>query len=381
MSILESRFYTPALRWKKGEMEALGSLDEASKERLLPHLIFPPLKARDLEEQRPLSRDEYGLIQIGRLQRFWGAGPCLIDFRFLEFEPSDKGSDAARINEFLVNSRKFGCRLIPILDARVDSYRAGALGAHIRNAHLNAAIRLSLDDLQNDNFQAMLDILVASTQASIGDCILILDFGDAVLSSVPAFAEFTGEWLIKLRQFGMWGRVIVEASSYPRMNPANPNSETPVPRNEWNSWCQLAESDRDIFNSASFGDFGADHGEIDFDGGGRTITHLRYTTEREWIVGRGGSPTASHDGTIHTVAARLMASGGFMGADYSAGDEFIAACAAREAIGNGSTWRWANMVHHMTLTASRVGELVGSPFETPKRAPIAKQLPLLLPQR
>jgi hypothetical protein len=35
---IEDKHYTPALRWKKGEMEALGQLDEASKNRLLPHV-------------------------------------------------------------------------------------------------------------------------------------------------------------------------------------------------------------------------------------------------------------------------------------------------------------------------------------------------------
>ncbi len=77
MYAIENKSYTTALRWKKGEMEALGSLDEPTKEGMLPHIIIPPLSVRDIESRRTLSRDEFSLIQIGRLQKFWAGRPCL----------------------------------------------------------------------------------------------------------------------------------------------------------------------------------------------------------------------------------------------------------------------------------------------------------------
>lgn len=374
---IDNKFYTAALRWKKGEMEALRSLDDASKERLLPHIVFPPISARDIEKGRRLSREEYSLVQVGRLQTFWPGRPCLADFRFLQFDSDDRDSDATRISELLSATQEYDCKLIPVLNSHMDNYRMGAVAAHIRKSNCGAAIRIELSDLQSDKLKDMLNTLTASAHISASDSILIVDFADAIISDFTTFSKFTIEWLSKLRHFDRWKRIIVEASSYPTRNPAPPNGETVTPRNEWLSWRHLAQEDRSILGWASFGDFGADHGQIDFKGGGRTITHLRYATPENWIVGRGGEPTPGHDGTIHTVAKRIVRNDEFMGDDYSAGDEFIAQCAEHTSTGNGSTWRWANMVHHMTMATSSVGELIGLPFERPKRALLPKQLSFL----
>jgi hypothetical protein len=295
----------------------------------------------------------------------------------LQLDPDDKGSDAARISELLATSRTFGCKLIPVLDAQCDSYRMNALAAHIHNAISGGAIRISLNDLQNDKLGELLATLLASVRLKASDCVLVVDLSDATISDHAIFAKFISEWLSKLRHFGSWRRIIVEASSYPTKNPAAPNSESRTSRDEWLCWLNLAKSDPGILEWASFGDFGADHGQIAFGGGGRTVTHLRYATAKHWIVGRGGDPTSDHDGTIHTVAKRIVSTGEFMGEGFSAGDEFILACAEKSSPGNGSTWRWANMVHHMTLATAGVGDLIGSPIERPKRAVRAKQLSLL----
>ncbi len=276
-----------------------------------------------------------------------------------------------------MNSRKFGCNLIPVLDAHVDDYRKGAFSAHIHKSNSGGAIRITLGDLLNDSLKDMLSTLMASIGIAATDCILVVDLSDAAISDSTTFSKFVAEWLSKLHDLGRWKRMIVEASSYPTKNPAKPNSEKKTPRSEWLSWMQLVQHDRSILEWASFGDFGADHGQIDFDGAGRTVTHLRYATATDWIVGRGGDAIEGHDGTIHTVAKKILSAAEFMGEDYSAGDEFIARCADKDASGNGSTWRWANMVHHMTLVTSSVGELIGVPVERPKRSPRVKQLSLL----
>lgn len=379
MLTLRETLYTAALRWKKGEWEALGSLDEPSKDRLLPHLIFPPIESHDNEKRRVLSRDEFSKLQVGRLQKFWAGRACLADFRFLQFD-EDRGSDAARLSEFLSLSRNFGCKIIPVMDRHTDPYRLGAIAAHIRASKNGAAIRVGLADLQSD-LEGILGALPNGIQTAASDCILILDLGEATISDPKAFARFTGEWIGKLHQFGLWKRIVVEASSYPVKNPAQPNSETTVSRNEWSSWTELVAQDKSVLEWASFGDFGADHGHIDFGGGGRTVKHLRYTTADGWIIGRGGDATPKHNGTIHTVAQRISTSPQFMGEGYSAGDEFIIQCADRARTGNGSIWRWANMVHHMTLATAGVAELVGVPFERPQRVPLMKQMSLLSEDR
>jgi Beta protein len=260
--------------------------------------VFPPLRARDLEKKRTLSQDEFSAVQVGRLQRYWRDRPCLADLRFLKFPDNDR----ERSDELLSLSRRFGCKLIPVVDFRVDEPRMEVIAAHIRDSNCGGAIRIELSDL-DDALKERLDTLTTSLRLVASEVIVVVDLAEATIpDDVRAFSRFTAECV---------------------------------------------------------------------------LTHMRYATAGSWFVPRGGEPTKDHDGTIHTVASRIIDSGEFMGVNFSNGDEFIALCADHGATGNGSTWRRVNMVHHMTLATGDVANLIGRPFERSKRTPVARQLSLL----
>jgi hypothetical protein len=189
------------------------------------------------------------------------------------------------------------------------------------------------------------------------ECVLILDFSDADLSEVDAFAAFQAEWILRTQEFGLWRRVIVAATNYPEKNPAPENGQTKVARNEWLAWKQALSLNPRIGEVAMFGDFGADNAKIDFGGAGRALKHIRYATRDGWLVVRGGPLTPECDGSIQDVARRITLSGSFAGELFSAGDEFISACAAGlGGKGNPTTWRAANMNHHMTRVTQDIAD-------------------------
>jgi hypothetical protein len=143
-------------------------------------------------------------------------------------------------------------------------------------------------------------------------------------------------------------------------NPAAPNTSIRVSRSEWKIWKSLLDRDPGIRDIATFGDFGADNAKFVFDGGGAPITHLRYAIEEEWIVARGGPPTKIGDGTIRQVAKTILDSGAFAGADFSVGDEKIAAWAlGKSPLGGATEWRKANMLHHWTRVLTDTAALRG----------------------
>ena len=122
-----------------------------------------------------------------------------------------------------------------------------------------------------------------------------------------------------------------------------------------------------------FGDYGADNARISFgDSGFGAITHLRYATRDKWLVVRGGVPILDHDGSIHEVAKRILISGVFAGELFSWGDEFIEACANRLGMkGSPTTWRAANMNHHMTRVTQDVADFLEVRMPVPvRRVPI-----------
>jgi hypothetical protein len=365
--------YAPTLRWKKGEYEALAALDESLKDRLLPNIIMTPISSRDVETNRRLTRDEFASVQVGRLSRQWGRRPCLIDCRFVEFAPSVR-TDAKRLSAFLLAASKFGCGVIPVFDMQTNEYRLDAIREHWLQTNHGVALRLSLSDLGRGQLNTLVQERLLKLVVKPTDCFLLMDFSDAELSDRDDFGNFAYNWLLELRKIGTWRRIVFQATNYPERNPAPPNGLSRVERAEWKIWDWLFGRDPQVREIAMFGDFGADNAKMKFDGGGAPITHLRYATEKEWLIVRGGPPTKKGDGSIRQVAKTIVASGEFEGAGFSAGDECIAAWAAGTVLpGGAAEWRKANMGHHWTRVLVDIAALSGLRLQPKPRPPVSVQ--------
>jgi len=366
---LDGKFYSAALRAKAGEFIACLDLNDPSKERLLPDFILPPLAA---QENNALSIDGVIEVQVGKISAHWGARPCLLDLRFLRFDP-DRGVDASRISQLLTRARLLNCRVIPLIDLTTDFYRVAAVSAHVRIAKSGAALRVALSDLNNRELKQLIDTQLINLGVASNECLIVLDLSDADLSQPEEFAKFASDWLFKLHEFGMWPRIILQATNYPRINPALAKGQKSISRAEWLIWQRVLQLDHKISDFVMFGDFGADNAHMDFASGGLAITHLRYATETHWLVVRGEAKRE----TIRSVADRIVKSGVFSGELFSAGDEFIASRARGLAgVGNPMIWRSVNMNHHMTLVTENLGTLYGTPIPqaAQRRKPVQEEL-------
>jgi Beta protein len=352
--------YVPTARLKKGEYEALGEFPEDLKDRMLPNIIVPPMSARDIEANRKLSRSEFSPTHVGRILKYWGRRPCLVDCRFVEFIPS-RVSDAQRLLAFLTAGANFGCGFIPVVDLKTNEHRINAVRDYWLKTNHGLALRLSLSDIGRQKLETTVQNKLLKLVAKPTDCILLVDFSDADLSEEEEFANFVHDWLFRLQQVGNWRRIVVQATNYPvERNPASPNGSFTVCRTEWKIWESLCARESRVQEIAMFGDFGADNANFSFKGGGMPITHLRYALEKEWRIVRGGAPTKEGDGSIRHVSKRIVASDFFAGADFSAGDAQIAAWAAGGGLlGGASVWRKTNMSHHWTRTLVDLGALYG----------------------
>jgi hypothetical protein len=309
-------------------------------------------------ENSALSIDGAIEAQVTKISIHWGSRPCMLDFRFLKFD-ADSGVDASCISQLLAAARRSRCRVIPVVGLTTDYYRIAAVGAHCNIAKSGVALRVTLGDLSNMELGQLVDTQLTNLRVSSSDCLIALDLSDADLSEPDEFAKFVSDWLFKIHGFGKWQRIIVQATNYPKVNPAPPEGQHSVSRAEWLIWLRILQLDAQIRDFVMFGDFGADNAHIDFASGGRAITRLRYATDRSWLVARGQPKRDS----IRPVATRIVQSGLFSGELFSAGDEFIATRARGLAgVGNPMIWRSVNMNHHMTLVIADLGALYGTPF-------------------
>jgi hypothetical protein len=205
-----------------------------------------------------------------------------------------------------------------------------------------------------------------------------LDMADAELSEDQDFVQSVINAVLRLQELGQWRRIIIEATNYPEHNPAPDNGSILVRRREWINWRAMIQSDRSLAKVAMFGDYGADHAKMRFKGGSIPIHHLRYAAFDQWLVVRGGAPTAMGDGTIHQVASAIVESRAFAGETFSAGDEFIYDCALRRITGGTPTdWRKANMNHHITRVVADLASLYSLPI--PLRQTRRRSVQALLP--
>ena len=370
MYLINNAFYCAGLRGKAGEFIACLKLDGPNKDCLLPYFILP---SRTAKENESLSIDDVIALQISKIWDHWGSRPCLVDLRFLEFE-SDAGSDAARVSQLLTQARAVGSRVIPVVGLATNYYRVAAAGAHARNTKSGACLRVTFSELANAQLRQVIETQLSNLGVSSSDCLLVLDVAEADLSVTEDFANFAIDWLVRLRGFGTWPRIILLATNYPRgRNPAAPGGEERILRAEWLIWNRIFRIDPSVGDYVMFGDYGADNAEIDFTAGGRAITHLRYATATDWLIVRGEDDRD----TIRSVARRIVDSGSFSGETFSAGDEFIGTRATGLAgVGNPMIWRWVNMNHHMTLATADLGLLYGAPLAVPagRRQPVQEEL-------
>jgi hypothetical protein len=372
---LDGVSYSATLRGKAGEFLACRRLDTPNMDRLLPTFILPPLFAPGNNEQ---SVESAIATQIGKIFASWGSRPCLLDLSFLTFG-ANEGTDIGHLVHLLERARSEKCCVMPIIDLTSDFYRVAAIGAHNSMANSGTALRVMLGDLNNHELKQLIDTQVANLKSKPNDCVLVLDCSAADISDTDEFSKFANDWLHRLRELGMWSRIVFQATGYPWKNPAPDNGEKTVVRDEWSVWTRMLELDPHIKDFVMFGDFGADNADIDFGAVGRAITHLRYATSTDWLVVRGDKKRES----IRSVAARIVNSGSFSGELFSWGDEFIASRARGVGgVGNPMIWRAVNMNHHMTRLTVDLGRLYGIPISPSiqRRQPIQEELLASLPQ-
>ena len=92
---------------------------------------------------------------------------------------------------------------------------------------------------------------------------------------------------------------------------------------------------------------------------------LRYSGDEDWLVAKGEafSGRGGRGGeTVPPVAQMIASHAEFRGADFSAGDRWIAevATGTSSETGDPSRWRWAGTNHHITLVTRALSTLTES---------------------
>lgn len=345
--------YHPALRFKQGEYLALARIAPSMQRLIEPFLIVPPPKERDPETGRVPTLDEIGHLTGERIARHWPFHRAYLDTQYVAASLGDEG--LARLWR---TARGTNPRLVPVVPAselETPTYRNLLLGARPR-----AAIHLPFEQMDADTLRHGLRSLGCIAE----DCVIFLDFTGAVLDPELATDVVSGA-IAGLAEIAPWGRIVFQASNYPKSNPAEAGGQVEVPRHEWTLFHAAARESQIPVERLGYSDFAADCGHIAFKAGkgGRPIPHVRYTSSASTLVLR-APKEGSQDEGMRDVFRRLLSSGRFAGPGHSYADRRMwDAAEGRASTGNASTWREWNTAHHLTQVMRDLGRLAGISFE------------------
>lgn len=356
--------YHPTLRLKLGEYVAASRIAPDIQKHVRPRFVICPPKERDPEKGAPLTPDEIAHYSGERMGKYWPVRPAFVDAQFVAHTLGDSG-----LKTLFRIAQGRNPNLIPV--ATVADLFNPVYRDFLRSASPRLGVYLPYSEVEPDVLLEGLRAIGASPQ----DTVVFVDFTGTDLT--PSLAAETVAGIFDyLNESAPWARIVFQGSAFPAKNPADAGGDKLIPRDEWKTFLAALRECSVQREVISYGDFGADCGEMTFStkGGGRPIRHLRYTTPDNTLVVRGEKE--GRDGEVmKQVFQRILDSGHFAGQHFSYADDRIwRGAKGLDGSGNASMWREWNTAHHITRVVRDLGAMEGIKFSDSTVTQPSKQL-------
>ena len=357
--------YIPVLRWKKAERDALAGLDTKTRESITPlfELIMPAPK-RDKGDYNKILSDSKAVLQdnvlpstINELNKC-----CPMDSTaFVDVHLIDGELRATTLKQILDGSASAQATLIPVthiipvVSTDADMATRSVAVEYATSSDNGLCIRIDRYNLDDDNLAQVITDFVVRNKLDISKTDLLIDLG---IVSESDDASGVSAQLAKLPSIGNWRTLILSGGAFPRdLSEFEKHSHNQVVRHDWRVWNTLRNAS--LSRVPYYSDYAIQHpifyGQIP---GTNTSASVRYADEQQWEISR-GEGLRNKDGAGHqqypALAQLIIGQNYFKGADYSAGDKYIAERAVDSTkTGNPTTWLKAGLNHHLTLTARQL---------------------------
>lgn len=353
--------YVPALRWRRGEYQALLRLGSHVKDRIVPLITIPPIEF-DFDTRTPKKTvHEHVEPFVRRYKEKWGPRPA-----WLALDDSiarGRMNNGAHVFDYVLDGLRAHCALaIPVLSLDTDAetkaavVRAGALDRH------GAGVNLRLEDLMRDDVGARATRLAADIGEPLERVDLLVDLAGPNYQPYDAFANALVPALERLGDTQAFRNFVLLGTAIPESFGPLAKGTDELPRHDWLFYKFLLERLPTAMRRPIYGDHTIVHpsftAAIDF----RTIkppSKIVYTTDSTWAVRKGGAfqsdPDQMHE---HCSVITRDPRFGFRGATFSSGDDYIEKCAdGAETPSNLTRWKEVGVSHHITMVVHDVANL------------------------
>ena len=353
--MFDETHYVPILKAKRGEMQALRTASELTRERLTPLVEAPYVDSADA---KPGTIAPVLERLPGVLEDACGADPFFLDLGLVASDPALAAGEHP-VAQVFAEARKRDLQAIPVTDLRRDEDFEDAIGEVVLADGRGLCVRLDAEDF--DDIDAALDEvdeIVGRLDLTPEDVDLVLDFGDIEPRQAGSLGLVAAGLISPLRHLGDWRTLTLAATSFPRVADFGADSLNTAPRAEWALWDRLRE--RNLGRIPTFSDYGITGVQAAEPGTASMFApspNLRYSTDTDYIVYKARHPRHGYE-QFNALCAKIVTRPEFRGADFSAGNAYISRCAAgTDGPGNASKWIEAGTSHHLTVVTTQLSTL------------------------
>ncbi|QCI63944.1 beta family protein [Phreatobacter stygius] len=340
--------YVPSLRWRQGEYQALASLSDVAKSRVIPFIVIPEIEF-DFEEWCDKKTMQEHLEPFPR--RFkdkWGMRPAWIDIHpKVQSQKMDDGKlpIAYVFDELSV----LGNKAVPVTSLDATAAINAAVAKIVKRDGRGLGLRLRIEHVMKPGCKTALDALILASGVTPDQVDLIVDLGAPNYQPYTDFADALIYALSLLGDLSVFRSYVLMGSAYPETVPLDkPGGE--LPRHDWLFYKTFVGMLGPSMRVPNYGDYTIVNPEFTpkdmrlIKAGGKVV----YTLPASWFIRKGGafrdSPTQMHD-----HCKTIVSSGNFRGASFSDGDSYIDQCAKHlKGPSTLSYWKRVAINHHIT---------------------------------
>lgn len=350
-----NELYVPILRAKEGELVALDKLSNAAKNDLTPLL---DISLRD-ETAEDLSVSVHLAKVASKIGSVWAEHTIYLDmFNWDADAISENGQHVLLEMWKYLESHSVKTHIILGFDRWEDDAYKLAIKNILTIAPRKVCLRLDMEAIRDirspDFFEETLNSIFEYLDLDSGLMVILLDVEDIThMATMDIYDEIS--FAISYLDNHGFDEIILAGSSIPAFVTdivKKENSSALINRKEMILWKMLvSEGNKNLI----FGDYGIRNPKSSGKGYGNTNGKIRYTIENQLFVVRGHNLTKPPKGKQHyLLAAKVVNSPYYEGADFSWGDSKILDCSNQKCIGNSTNWISIDTNHHIEYVLKEV---------------------------
>lgn len=348
---MDNKIYMPILKGKKGEFDALKTLDEETQTVILPLIEVPAIPWDFVSEKEASSIEKQISSTVKNIKASWKIeNEILIDTNSLDenFNVSKKTMNV--LTEALIEE---GYLPIPVI-------HINASDELLRNLIYQefVCIRISFEDQEafdiNDEIERIKNIL----NSDLSDIILLLDM-NYIAPESSLMGQMSSKALINsINDIHEFKDFYFAATSFPiNLSGCKTNSVTEIERIEVIIHDYFRSNTAKVNRIPKFSDYCISNPDIqEMDPRLMTIgASIRYTGEKHWHIFKAASIKKHGSEQYYNLCADIVSSRVFTGETYSWGDGQIFNKSTRTGgPGNPTVWRQIGTNHHITLVVDQL---------------------------